>query len=100
MVDFRHQFAPLGEKASRKSWSYDQATGLDIYTNQDFPAYFVTKDKAFYAAIHIAESIAELFVQEAGASSEKMGDIKQLILRKAAAVKDQWIDEEEAEEAE
>jgi hypothetical protein len=93
-VDFRHEFAPLGAKASWKNWSYDVASGLDVYTNQDFPAYFVTKDKAFYAAIHIAESIAELFVQEAGASAEEMDDIKQLILRKAAAVKDQWIEEE------
>lgn len=93
-VDFEHEFAPLGEKEAWYQWSYTQDTGLSIYTNTEFPAYFTTKDKAFYATLHIAESIAELLIQEAGVSADEFDDIRQLIMRKAAAVKDQWIEEE------
>lgn len=94
-VDFDHEFAPLGEKEAWYQWSYTPEGGLYIYTNTEFPAYFTTKDKAFYATLHIAESIAELLIQEAGVSADEFDDIRQMILRKAAAVKDQWIEEEE-----
>lgn len=93
-IDFNHDFVPLGEKESWYQWSLDDDRGLDIYTNTEFPAYFTTRDKAFYATIHIVESISQLLVREAGASPEELDDIKQLLLRKAAAVKDQWIEDE------
>jgi hypothetical protein len=95
-IDFNHEFAPLGEKESWYQWSLNSDRGLDIYTNTDFPAYFTTKDKAFYATVHIVESIAQLLVREAGAGTEELEDIRQLLLRKAAAVKDQWIEEEDS----
>ncbi|MHB1341890.1 MAG: ATP-binding protein [Coriobacteriia bacterium] len=93
-VDFNHEFAPLGEKESWYQWTFSADSGLDVYTNSEFPLYFTTKDKAFYATLHIAEAIAELLIQEAGVSADEFDDIRQMILRKAAAVKDQWIDEE------
>jgi len=93
-IDFRHDFAPLGEKEAWYRWSLGDDGGIDIYTNTEFPAYFATRDKAFYATIHIVESIAQLLVQESGAGADEEEDIKQLLLRKAAAVKDQWVEEE------
>ncbi len=36
--------------------------------------------------------------QECGLDAADADDVKQLILRKAAAVKDQWIDEEDGAE--
>ncbi|GAF78558.1 unnamed protein product, partial [marine sediment metagenome] len=96
-VEFRHEFAPLGEKEAWSRWTFEKSTGLVVYTNTDFPAYFTTKDKPFYAAIHIAEAISALLVQETGSGPEEADDIKQLILRKAAAVKDEWIEEVEDE---
>ena len=98
-VDFDHEFAPLGEKEAWYQWSYSAEEGLAIYTNTEFPAYFTTKDKAFYATLHIAESIAELLIQEAGVAADEFDDIRQLIMRKAAAVKDQWIEEEVEEDS-
>lgn len=95
-VDFRHEFSPLGEKEAWYKWSFDDESGLDVYTNTDFPAYMTTKDRAFYAVLHIAESIAQLLVEKAGVGGEEFEDIKELILRKAAAVKDQWIEDEDA----
>jgi len=94
-ISFRHEFAPLGEREVWYRSAFDADKGLDIYSNTDFPAYFVTRDKAFYAAIHIAESVAQLMAQECGLDASDADDVKQLILRKAAAVKDQWVDEEE-----
>jgi hypothetical protein len=95
-IDFNHEFAPLGEKESWFRWTLNDEQGLDIYTNTDFPAYFTTRDKAFYATIHIVESIAQLLVRETGAGAEEFEDIRQILLRKAAAVKDQWIEDEDA----
>ncbi len=95
-IDFKHEFAPLGEREVWYRWAFDEAQALDIYTNTDFPAYFTTRDKAFYAAIHIAESVAQLMARECSLDAGDADDVKQLILRKAAAVKDQWIDEDEA----
>lgn len=93
-IDFRHDFAPLGERESWYQWSLSDDCGLDVYTNTEFPAYFTTRDKAFYATIHIIESIAQLMVRETGAGADEMEDIRQLLLRKSAAVKDQWVEEE------
>jgi len=95
-IDFRHEFAPLGEREVWYRWAFDDGKALDIYTNTDFPAYFTTRDKAFYAAIHIAESIAQLMARECSLDASEADDVKQLILRKASAVKDQWIDEDES----
>lgn len=92
-VDFRHEFAPLGEKESWYRWSTADDGGLDIYTNTEFPAYFTTRDKAFYATMHIVESLSQLLVRETGAGADEQEDIRQLLLRKASAVKDQWVEE-------
>lgn len=94
-IDFRHEFAPLGEREAWYRWTLaEDGGGIDIYTNTEFPAYFTTHDKAFYATIHIVESIAQLLVREADSGAEELEDIKELLLRKAAAVKDQWVEEE------
>ena len=63
--------------------------GLEIFTNTDFPAYLVTKDKPFYAVIHIAEAISEVLVQEAQEDAANMDELKGLILRKASELKAQ-----------
>jgi hypothetical protein len=94
-IDFNHEFAPLGEREAWYRWSLNDDKGLDIYTNTQFPAYFATRDKAFYATVHIVESIAQLLVRETGAGPEELEDIRQLLLRKSAAVKDQWVEDED-----
>jgi len=94
-ISFRHEFRDLGEREAWYRWSLNEGKGLDVYTNTEFPAYFATRDKAFYATLHIVESIAQLLVRETGASAEELEDIRQLLLRKAAAVKDEWVEEDE-----
>lgn len=91
-LEFNHHFAPLGSEESWKNYTYDKKKGIEIYTNTDFPAFRTTKDKVFYAVIHIAESLAEVFVGEAGDEPTNVGDLKELILRKAATTQEQWVD--------
>ena len=79
LLDFR--------KGAWKTYSYDKDKGLEIFTNTDFPAYSATKDKVFYAVLHIAEGISEFFVQAAQEEFANVDEVKQIILRKAAMLK-------------
>lgn len=91
-VEFSHQFVTLGVKESWKKHNYTPGQLIEVFTNTDFPAYLVTKDKVFYAVIHIAEAIAEVMIQEAGEDFVNISEIKELILRKASALKDQFTE--------
>ena len=86
-VRFEHKFAGLGAEASWKTCSFDVAKGIEIFTNTDFPAFHATTDQTFYAVMNIAEAIAEVLVQQAEEDSANMGEVKELILRKAAQLK-------------
>ena len=88
-VEFNHHFANLGEEEAWKKWRNDKKQGLDIYTNIDFPAFHATKDKVFYAVIHIAESISELLIQQAEEDPGNVDEVKELILRMASKIKGQ-----------
>lgn len=61
-IEFKHDFVPLGVKGPWKTYSYDKDTGLEIFTNTDFPAYSANKDKVFYAVVHIVEGVSDFFV--------------------------------------
>lgn len=86
-VTFEHQFAHLGEDENWKKWTYQAGKIVEIFTNTDFPAFHATKDRVFYAVIHIAESISELLVREAEEDPSNIDEIKELILRKSAQIK-------------
>lgn len=88
-IDFNHVFAPLGVSQPWKTYTFDSNKGLEIFTNTDFPAYLVTTDKVFYAVIHIAEALAEVFVQVAQEDLSNIEELKELILRKASELKAQ-----------
>ena len=81
---FTHEFKPLGINASWKEYNIDPSKGIEIFTNTEFPAFIATNDKPYYAAYHVAESLAEVLVKEAGEPIENIDDVKQLILRKAS----------------
>ena len=89
-VEFTHNYAPLGVKESWKKYTYSPGKLVEIYTNTDFPAFMVTKDKVFYAVIHIAESLAEVMITEANEDMGSANDMKELILRKASELRDQF----------
>jgi hypothetical protein len=89
-VEFSHQFAPLGVKESWKKYSYSPGHVIEIFTNTDFPAYMVTRDKVFYAVIHIAEALAEVMVYEAQEDSVNVNEIKETILRKSSELREQF----------
>ncbi len=89
-IKFEHEFSPLGVDAGWKTYNYTPEKGLEIFTNIDFPAYTATKDKVFYAVLHIAESVAEIFVQTAKEDLANVEEIKELILRKASELKEQF----------
>ncbi len=88
--EFEHIFSSLGQEASWKQYDFNkEKKKLIIYTNTDFPAYIATKDHAFYAALHIAESISEVMVNEIGEEISNMQDIKETILKVASKLKTQ-----------
>lgn len=89
-VSFRHAFAALGEKESWKRWHFDQQTGLDIYTNTDFPAFYVARDKRIYSVIQIAEAIAEFWVKSSGETRDRVDEVKEMILRRVAEALEEW----------
>lgn len=81
---------------SRKDYKIDEKEGIIIiYTNTAFPAFLATNDKAFYAALNIAEAIAEVYAKESECGIEKLNEAKDLILRKASELKNQ-IEEEKS----
>jgi len=81
---FTHDYKPLGTNASWKEYNVDVSKGIEIFTNTEFPAFIATNDKPYYAAYHVAESLSEVLVKEAGEPLENVNDLKQLILRKAS----------------
>jgi hypothetical protein len=81
---FSHEFKPLGASASWKEHNIDETKGIEVFTNTEFPAFMATNDKPYYAAYHVAESLAEVLVKENGEPIENVDDLKQLILRRAS----------------
>jgi len=88
--EFDHKFSSLGQDSSWKQYEFDtDKRKIIIYTNTDFPAFGATKDKIFYAVIHIAEAIAEIMVREVGEEIGNLQEIKELILKAASKLKNQ-----------
>jgi hypothetical protein len=81
---FSHEFKPLGASASWKEHNVDETKGIEVFTNTEFPAFMATNDKPYYAAYHVAESLAEVLIKENGEPIENVDDLKQLILRRAS----------------
>lgn len=88
--EFNHNFTPLGANHPWKTYIFDTEKGIEIFTNTDFPAYMATNDKSFYAVIHIAEALSEIFVQTSKEDSSNISEIKESILRKASELKTQF----------
>ena len=86
-IAFHHHYSPLGVSAGRKQTSYTRRNGLDIYTNTDFPTFSTTRDKVFYAVLHVAEALAEFLVRESNEDPARLEEIKEVILRKSAELK-------------
>ncbi len=88
--EFEHRFASLGIDSSWKDYEFnkDKKT-IIIFTNTDFPAYGSTKDRIFYAVLHIAEAISEIMVSEVGEEISKIQEIKEIILKSTCILKEQ-----------
>ncbi len=92
---FTHDFATLGEEANWKEYAISDDKGIEIFTNIDFPAWDLTKDKVFYAIYHVAESLAEIMVLQANENPQRIEEIKELILRKSSELMEQFKEEED-----
>lgn len=93
--EYVHEFRALGLQAPWKAYSVnDERRLIEIFTNTDFPAYFTTRDVAFYAVLHIAESIAEIMVSRSGEPKDKANEVREIILRHASRIKNQVEDDE------
>ncbi len=88
--EFDHEFSSLGQDSAWKQYEFDkEKRKIVVYTNIDFPAFSTTKDTAFYAVLHIAESIAEIMVTEVGEEIGNLQEIKEIILKTASILKNQ-----------
>lgn len=78
---FVHMFQNLGKEESMKIGNKNEETNnIEIYTNIDFPSYQITKDKAYYGFMNIADYIAELYCSEVEGSI--YSEVREAILRK------------------
>jgi hypothetical protein len=78
---FIHTFQNLGKEESMKIGSKNEETKtIEIFTNIDFPSYQITKDKAYYGFVNIADYIAELYCSEVEGSN--YSEVRETILRK------------------
>ena len=87
---FKHAYANLGKEKGWKDYYHKEGEPIEVYTNIDFPAYSITKDIPFYAAIHIAEALSEIIVKANGERLDKASDYKENMLRKASEIVDQF----------
>ncbi|MEE9237908.1 MAG: ATP-binding protein [Thermoplasmata archaeon] len=88
--EYTQEFRSLGLESPWKEYTIDENRRLIIiYTNTDFPSYSITRDLPFYTVIHIAESLAEIMVEQSGESKEKVGEVKEAILRASSRIANQ-----------
>ena len=81
--NFIHEFKNLGRNESMRIGNKNLETHtIEIFTNIDFPAYQVSKDKAFYGFLNIADFIAELYCSEVQGSIYT--ETREAILRKVS----------------
>lgn len=88
----KHVYAHIGEEKGWKDVYHKQGEPIEVYTNQDFPAYATTSDIPFYAAIHIAEAIGEIIAKANNEGLDKSMEYREKILRKAANMIDEFSD--------
>lgn len=92
-----HSFVDLKTEDVLKDKNIDEEKGIQIFTNISFPGFANTKDHVFYGAWNIAESIAEVMVEQNKRPSEEIIKIRDLILKRSAEITRE-IDEIEKEE--
>ena len=93
---FNHEFFHLGKDSAWKEVYVSDERGIEIITNQDFPAFLATKDIAFYAVFHIAEGLSEVIADTIGLPKDRTNQIKELILKKASEIKNQLVEKDAA----
>lgn len=86
----KHIYAHIGEEKGWKDVYHKQGEPIEVYTNQDFPAYATTSDIPFYAAIHIAEAIGEIVAKTYSEGLDKSLEYREKILRNAANMIDEF----------
>ena len=83
--DYEHQWYKGGSKGPIYDKKFDEKSRkLEIYTNVDFPAAKVTKDRAFYAFTKIVEAITMVIIEQAEVDWEHYERIRETLLRKAS----------------
>lgn len=79
-----HAFHPMGEDGPWMEWGVRDDGALEVFTNEEFPAFHVAEDKAFYAAVHVAEAIGKLYARE-GVAGADADAVREDVLRRAAS---------------
>ena len=83
--DYEHHWYKGGSKGPIYDKKFDEKTRkLEIYTNVQFPAAKVTRDRAFYAFTKIVEAITMIIIEQAEVDWEHYERIRETLLRKAA----------------
>ncbi|MES2014394.1 MAG: ATP-binding protein [Patescibacteria group bacterium] len=85
---FRFEFflKNLANDSIDKETIINQDNVIEIYINTGFKGYTLTKDSDFYSTFHIAEAIAELYVQEAGQKMERVFELRNSLIYEVASL--------------
>lgn len=81
-----HAFVDLKTEDVIKDKIVNDETGIQVFTNIQFPAFSLTTDSVFYATWNIAEAIAEVMVEQNHRPSEEIFKIRDLILKKSSVI--------------
>ena len=82
--DYKHDVKNLGKNGPIYHSNYDKENRkLEIFSNSAFPAFTITKDKAFFAFNHIVEAVADVMIDEANADWTEYEEIRRVLLREA-----------------
>ncbi|MDD3539500.1 MAG: ATP-binding protein [Atribacterota bacterium] len=81
-----HSFVDLKTEEVLRDKTIDDKEGIHVYTNIAFPAFANTKDHIFYGVWNIAESIAEIMVEQNKKPAGEVIEIRDLILKKTAEI--------------
>lgn len=81
-----HDFVDLKTEDVLKDKTIDKESGIHVFTNISFPAFSNCKDQVFYGVWNIAESIAEIMVEENKKPYDEILHIRDLILKKSSEI--------------
>lgn len=88
---FDFEFRDLGDETKDKEVALSEGM-IEVYINTGFKGFSLSQDSTFYSVFHVSEAIADIYLREAGQSSERIFELRNRLLSEVATV---MLEEEE-----